>query len=216
MVSTTNGTLSALVNKFVKKCFPGYWQQRQESNAVRAWVRRGKPSRPPHAVKVRAVKGYAERFSVRTLIETGTYQGAMVESCKSEFKRIYSVELSRSLFESALKQFASDKNVSLLQGDSAEILPKLLKSIDEPCLFWLDAHYSGGNTALGQTMTPIFDELERIFEHRVKNHIILVDDACDFIGAEGYPTVAELKTFVLTRRPGWSFEVRDDIIRLHA
>lgn len=216
MDSTANGAASTLVGKFLMRCFPGYWKKRKENEEVRAWVRMGKPPRPPHAVKARAVKDYAGRYSVRTLIETGTYQGAMVESSKSVFKKIYSVELSRDLFESASKRFASDEVVTLLQGDSADVLPKLLKSVDERCIFWLDAHYSGGNTAQGQVMTPIFDELERIFEHRIKDHIILIDDACDFVGTEGYPTVAELKTFVLARRPAWNFEVRDDIIRLHA
>ena len=53
-------------------------------------------------------------------------------------------------------------HVTIFQGDSATVLPKLLATIQEPCLFWLDGHYSGGITALGKSITPILDELQTI------------------------------------------------------
>ena len=189
--------------------------RKREAREIDAWLDRGKPPRPPHGVKVSAIQSYAEQFSLHTLIETGTYLGDMVEACRGAFARIFSVELSRELFEKARERFAPDPSVAIVHGDSSEVLPQVLAKVDTPALFWLDAHYSGGITAQGTELTPIFRELEIIFAHPVPGHVILIDDAGDFIGTDGYPTLAELKAFVQRHRPGIHFEVRDDIIRIH-
>ena len=47
------------------------------------------------------------------------------------------------------------------------------------------------------------------------NHVILIDDVKDFTGDNGYPTIEELRSFVLQYRPGWIFEVKNGIIRIH-
>jgi hypothetical protein len=189
-------------------------RRKEEAKVIRDWIARGKPPRPPHAVKAALVKDYARKFSVQTLVETGTYLGDMVESCKTSFRHIITIELSADLHARATQRFATDRHVCVLHGDSGEVLAAVLARLDARCLFWLDAHYSGGVTAQGDVLTPIYAELDCIFAHRVPNHIVLVDDAGDFVGKEGYPTVAELRQFVAHRRPDTEFEVRDDIIRI--
>jgi hypothetical protein len=99
----------------------------------------------------------------------------------------------------------------VLQGDSTQVLREVLSRIEEPCLFWLDAHYSGKGTALADCETPVWGELS----HAVKSHVILIDDARCFDGENGYPSLAEIKTCVNERRPDQICEVRDDIIRIH-
>ena len=95
-------------------------------------------------------------------------------------------------------------------------MPKVLKDINKPCLFWLDAHYSGGSTAKGQTNTPVIDELECILNHKNGNeHVILIDDARLFVPENDYPAVEEIKNLVLSTCPNWTFKVKDDIIRTH-
>ena len=96
-----------------------------------------------------------------------------------------------------------------------KVLPSLLTLIREPCLFWLDAHYSEGITVKSDLNTPILEELKHIFAHTIRGHVILIDDARCFTGREDYPTGEELKLFVAKKRPGWIFEVKDDIIRIH-
>ena len=81
-----------------------------------------------------------------------------------------------------------------MHGDSGEILPELLNNINEPILFWLDGHYSAGNTSKGSLNTPIIKELVTIFQHPIKQHIILIDDARLFNGADDYPTSVEVST----------------------
>jgi hypothetical protein len=94
------------------------------------------------------------------------------------------------------------------------MLPIILKSISEPCLFWLDAHYSAGITAKGEEETPIQQELEIISKHSCKNHIILIDDARLFNGTKSYPDIKELKEKVrkLFKEP--AIKIENDIIQI--
>jgi 16S rRNA A1518/A1519 N6-dimethyltransferase RsmA/KsgA/DIM1 with predicted DNA glycosylase/AP lyase activity len=66
---------------------------------------------------------------------------------KKKFKRIWSIELDKILFELARKKFQSESHIKIIQGDSGTVLPELLNKLTDPDIFWLDAHYSGGKTA---------------------------------------------------------------------
>jgi hypothetical protein len=183
--------------------------------AYRQWLRKGKPDPVPHIAKQMVVKKYAAKNGIRVFIETGTYLGEMVYAVKNTFDKIYSIELSNDLFESAWKKFIRYKHITIINGDSAEVLPVILMHAKEPCLFWLDGHYSGGNTAKGKKETPIMEELKQICDHPVKNHVILVDDARLFTGQNDYPTIDSLRTFIDARLLGYEFHVKDDIIRIY-
>lgn len=182
---------------------------------VRCWQKKGKPVPPPHLVKQRIVKEYAEKFSIHTLVETGTYRGDMINATKNIFSEIFSIELDKTLYERAKKKFAKFAHISIIQGDSSEVLPHILTGITQPCLFWLDAHYSSGVTVKGNLETPIISELQLIFAHALGEQVILIDDARLFVGQNDYPTLEQLRNLVLERRPDWVVEVENDIIRIH-
>lgn len=175
----------------------------------------GKSARPPHLYKQKTVKEYAKAFSIRTFIETGTYEGDMVEATRKIFDKVYSIELDMTLYKNAKQRFSRFKNITIIQGDSGKVLPKLLKSIKFSCLFWLDAHYSGGITAKGELETPVIQELQSILNHSIKKHVILIDDAHCFVGQNNYPTVEELKKLVFNINPTLVLSVENDIIRIH-
>ena len=82
-----------------------------------------------------------------------------------------------------------EHNVQLLVGDSASVLPGILATLHEPALFWLDAHYSGTGTTLGDRVTPISAELNAVLGHPVRGHVVLIDDAREFHDStrSGYP-----------------------------
>lgn len=212
--------MKRLVKNIIKRFLPAslvsYLRRRRTTfQEVRSWKKNGRPLPPPHTVKQRVVKLYAQKFSLTTLVETGTFYGAMVEASKTTFDRIFSVELDHTLFQGAREKFHMLPYVTIVQGDSGKVLPAILTQIEEPCLFWLDGHYSAGVTALGDEVTPILAELEHIFSHPVSDHVILIDDARLFNGQDGYPLLDEVRKFILTRRPHWAWSVRDDIIRAH-
>ena len=100
-----------------------------------------------------------------------------------------------------------------MYGDSIDVLPEILAKIEQPCLFWLDAHYSGGVTAKGKKETPILQEIQYILNHDIDRHIILIDDARCFNGQNDYPTIQELKNIILSHLPDWLFEIDNDVIR---
>ena len=90
-----------------------------------------------------------------------------------------------------------------------------MSNIKKPCLFWLDAHYSGKGTAKEDVITPIIYELQCILNSSNLNHVILIDDARFFIGKNGYPTIKELKEIIFSKSSDWTFVVKNDIIRIH-
>lgn len=139
----------------------------------------------------------------RTFIETGTYLGDTVSFMREIFDKVYSIELSEDLYGRAIERFAGDEKITLLMGDSSEKLHDAIAlSADPSPIFWLDAHWSGGNTARSIENTPIVKELQAIQTHRLNNSIVMIDDLRYFInipqGFEvhdanyGYPLLHQL------------------------
>jgi hypothetical protein len=182
---------------------------------VARWERTGRPVPPPHLIKQRTVKEHAARYGTRVMVETGTYMGAMVYATREVFRRIISIEVDEVLHEKAVRRFAKWPHIEIRLGDSEIELPRVLESLQEPALFWLDGHFSGGVTSRGRLETPIVQELKAVLQHPVGGHVVLIDDSREFTGQHDYPTLDEIRTLVLERRPGSAFEVEDDIIRIH-
>jgi hypothetical protein len=175
------------------------------------WSVNGKLLPPPHLYKQITIRKYKRKFSLDTFIESGTYLGEMVEAQRNRFQKIISIELSEYLFASAKNKFQKYKNIEILYGDSGELIKDIVANLNKPAIFWLDGHYSGGNTAKGKVETPIINELEAIIQSN-KDHIILIDDARQFNGNNDYPTIKYLEEFVA--KGGYYLLVKNDIIRL--
>lgn len=182
---------------------------------VLQWRLSGRPIPPPPTVKHAIVKAYQRRFGPRVFVETGTFAGGMIDAVRDRFDRITSIELDPGWHARAIQRFRADARVTLLQGDSGVRLQEVLDTLTEPALFWLDAHYSGPITARGILDSPIVRELASIRAHRIKGHVVLVDDMRDFQGRDGYPTVEELVRWIRDADPGGAVDVRDDILRWH-
>lgn len=192
-----------------------FQRQRQLLKKLRQWEKKGAVAPMPNLGKQRVVQEYIKKFSPAVFIETGTYKGKMVYAVMPHVKEIYSIELDQTHFEKAQRRFAGYPNIHILQGQSGEVLPRVLKDIDKPCLFWLDAHWSGGSTAKCEFETPVMQELRCVLNHTKANeHAILIDDARCFTGKKDYPTLKMLNQFILDVHPNWIFEVKDDIIRV--
>ncbi len=177
------------------------------------WLRNGCPSPAPHIVKMIVIRAYLRKYNITEFIETGTFLGDTLEYIAREKVDCISIELSEELHSKAKERFSRYPNVTLIQGDSTKVLPEILEKLDRPALFWLDGHYSGGNTAKGLKDSPISEELEAIHNHRVLGHVILIDDARCFNGDDDYPHLDELLDEI--RQKGiYSAEVSTDIIRL--
>ena len=184
-----------------------------EAAQLAAWEREGKPHPPPHVVKQKAISFYRDKYHTPVLVETGTFLGDMVEAQKQHFRQVYSIELSKKLYSRAIKRFKDQPNIVLLQGDSGVRLKEITTQLKEPALFWLDGHYSGGITAMGDKECPVREELAAILPD-TKGHVILIDDARLFNGTHDYPTMQELQSIVDKYGGRYYIENADDIIRL--
>jgi SAM-dependent methyltransferase len=178
------------------------------------WIAVGKPMPPPPYMKHKLLRKCAREFNLDILVETGTYLGDTVYAMRRVCRNIFSIELSKELAGKARQRFSRNAGIQILEGDSVVILPQILRSIDTPCLFWLDAHFSEGVTVAGSSPMPILEEVKAIIEHPVKGHVILVDDARAFVGKGGYPTLDQLNSFVTGSRPDIIMDVRNDVILL--
>jgi len=183
--------------------YPDYWY----------WKLRGEPVRSPHLVKQRTVREYAGAYGLRVLVETGTYYGEMVAAMRRVFDEIYSVEYEPGLAQRARNKFSRWPHIHILEGDSQRVVPELLQSLERPALFWLDAGYYGWAGLQGDKRR-LTTELEAILSHRVRGHIILMDDARGLNGQNGAPTVPELAQRIEAQFPGRSVGVKHDILRI--
>jgi hypothetical protein len=180
------------------------------------WLKSGKPLPPPHAVKQVVIEKYRSEYNINTLIETGTFRGDMINAQKVFFNKIYSIELDPTLHNEAKRKFQYFRNIHLIQGDSGKEIFKLISQIDEKSIFWLDGHYSGMDTALGDVECPVLGEIDGIFSGSIKNHVLLIDDARCFTGNNSYPTIEELHNYVIKYNSKYKMEVDCDVIRFVA
>lgn len=196
------------VAEWLKK---GYINDTEIDTIVLDWQLHKAPTPPPHKIKQFAIAECGKKYGSKILVETGTFRGDMLEAQKKNFDKLYSIELSTEFWETAKKRFKNDSNITLLQGDSGDVLPKLAPTLDQPTLFWLDGHYCGSNTALSSIECPIYAELDAVFNNN-KGHAILIDDARMFVGKRDYPTMPELIAYVKKTAPEYSVSIVDDII----
>lgn len=176
------------------------------------WNIQGKPV-PAHGIyKWKILKQTAEKYGIRTFIETGTAGGGTIEKMSPSFDRLYSIELDPVLYELGQKRIGNNPKVTLLKGDSGVVLKDILSTLSTPALFWLDAHYSGTGTAKAALDTPIVEELLTIFAHQIKNHVVVIDDMREFNGTHDYPHLSELKKIVAERAPEYTFSTDNDLM----
>ena len=165
--------------------------------------------------KIEVIDGYRRDFDVSVMVETGTYLGDTPDALRNHFNRIFSIELDPTLHRWASWRLRKHSHIHVLLGDSSTILGSILAELEEAALFWLDAHYSQGQTTRGELNTPIMRELELICGSPIE-HVVLIDDARSFTGLDDYPSLDQVRDLVGQIRPTWEVHVADDIIRLHS
>lgn len=81
-------------------------------------------------------------------VETGTCLGYSTRRLSRIYSKVHTVELGPDLSKRTKGDMIREgyDNIVFHVGDSAEVLPDLIRRIREPCLFFLDAHWSGDRT----------------------------------------------------------------------
>jgi hypothetical protein len=171
-------------------------------------------------VKVSEIAALA---SASVFVETGTYLGETVEAMLGFFKRVISIELSPELHGRAQERFAANNAVQILLGNSATRIADAAKNVgDDAAVYWLDAHWSGGNTAKAEENTPILSELDSIRQFDSRQSILMIDDLRYFIDVptgfevheanHGYPLLRDLLAKIAALWPERLCVINGDIL----
>ena len=148
-----------------------------------------------------------------SLIESGTFLGEMVSAQRLFFNKIVSIELSKKLASAAQNHFKQHKHIQIIQGDSAQVLPLILKDFqNHQVVFWLDGHYSGAQTAKGAKTSPIMEELNAIASILPKNYKILIDDMRLFHHDPDYPKYEDLILQINALFPSNQIKIIKDVM----
>ena len=134
-----------------------------------------KPGDPVNGVwKQDLLRWLGKLFNLRVLVETGTCEGSTPMALYKDFREIYTIELSDYYYQRSVKRLRGISNVHISHGNSEKCLEGILNAIpNEPTLFWLDAHSSGGLTA--DEGDPLGIEIQ-IIERCRPNALVVIDD----------------------------------------
>lgn len=125
-------------------------------------------------------KDTLEKYKVGDIFfETGVGKGdGVLKALSAGYKKIISIEVAKQHIRVATERFkdkVEDGIVDIILGDSSVLLPELIKEINEPITFWLDAHWDFG-PGRGKVVCPLYEELQAIKNHPIKTHLIMIDD----------------------------------------
>lgn len=143
--------------------------------------------------KFRLIDSLRRAHGATTFIETGTFRGLTAARCAETFERVVTIELDEELADIAARRLRRHGNVQLLRGDAVELLPQLMQdqSVQNAIVF-LDAHFSGGETAQGAVPEPALEELHVLMRAQTQCAAIVVDDFRSFGCEPGFPSKAQL------------------------
>ena len=158
---------------------------------------------PPREI----LHGLKVLFSPNVFVETGTFLGETAAWAAGLFDSVYTIEAAKELYLQASQRHTRLNNVKFLNGESQAILAEVVAQLDQPALFWLDAHWSGGPTWGSDQECPLLEELAVICASSL-NHLILIDDARLFLAPppsphkpEQWPDIGQIcKILGLARR----------------
>ena len=108
-------------------------------------------------------------------IETGTLNGGTIFSLEPYFNKLYTIEFSEKYYNNAKNNYSGNK-INFILGDSANVFEKLLPNITDKCIFFLDGHWSGGDTGHSNKDCPLNEEITHINNLFTNDAIIIIDD----------------------------------------
>lgn len=108
-------------------------------------------------------------------IETGTLNGDTIFSLEPYFNKLYTIEYSEKYYNNTKARYNGNK-INFLLGDSSIVFESLLPKITDKCIFFLDGHWSGGDTGHSDKDCPLEEEITHINNLFTNDAIIIIDD----------------------------------------
>lgn len=172
---------------------------------------------------IHLVKPLVDNHDIPYMVETGSAGGDSARLAATMFKNVWSVELIKDRVETK----DAPANVTFLEGDCVELLPKIIEDLlklkgkkeHQYVLFYLDAHYSSDvPNESGYPECPVLKEIECIAKYGYDS-IIIIDDARLFFGQPPYPhnptewpSICEIFHLLKTNFPYHHITITDDYV----
>lgn len=142
------------------------------------WAKKNFDVPYPRFIKELIFKKYNLKSSI--WVETGTHYGDTSAFLSGLAEKVITLEPSIEIYHAARENLKKFNNVFIENKTSEDGLEKVVEQIKDNSnvCFWLDGHYSEGNTFLGEKHSPIEIELDIIQKHiqRFDKVNILIDD----------------------------------------
>ncbi|MCI0448100.1 hypothetical protein L0152_33390 [bacterium] len=156
--------------------------------------------------------------SIAVFVETGTYFGGTAFWASKHFEKVITVENSEKLYQQAKEKYGDVGNIEFVLGDTRKELRRIVPTLASQAIFWLDSHWSGGETFGMNDECPIIVELEIIANSNC-NHVLLIDDARLFASPppiphklEQWPTLTELFSVIKRMYPDSYVVIFEDVV----
>jgi len=108
-----------------------------------------------------------EKFSIKRIIETGTYKGWSTKEFATICDKIDTIEINSTYIQEAYDFLKEVENVNIHEGSSPDVMRNIIKEGEENLLIFLDAHW--------ENYWPVKDELNVIIEKNIRPVICIHD-----------------------------------------
>jgi hypothetical protein len=108
-------------------------------------------------------------------VETGTLEGHTIFAMEPVFDELYTIEIKEEYFNNVSAKYQGTK-INFLLGDSSYLLMDLCSKLRKNTIFFLDGHWSSGDTGKGSKDCPLYEEIENIINYHIPEAIIIIDD----------------------------------------
>jgi len=88
-------------------------------------------------------------------VETGTWKGDTIFEVEPYFENLYTIEIKEDLYNNVKKLYNGNK-INFILGDSSFELENVCKILKDNTIFFLDGHFSAGNTGRGIKDCPLY------------------------------------------------------------
>jgi hypothetical protein len=115
------------------------------------------------------------------------------------FEKIHTIEFSEKYFTNTRRRYYGNK-INFILGDSSIVFKTLLPLVKDKCIFFLDGHWSSGDTGRSEKDCPLNEEIHSINTLFQNEAIIIIDDISRLFG--------------LKQNEDWSDINKDNILRI--